>query len=388
MSRGTWINHFENNLAWSNATLVCKGMAPYQAVCIGEIDRIGENLKAREAEPHAWWEEWCAMAAHVEKMADEAAAKGRDLTAGHYYLRAGNYYYTGERFIPPGEQKLGTYRKALRCYWAGLQRRYPKIERVDFPYDGTTLPAYFLPAEGATGPAPTVVLFDGLDNCKEMSIVFGGTEFARRGFNTLSVDGPGQAEALRLQNLPYRHDYELAGRAAYDYVASRADVDRSKVVVMGYSFGGYCAPRVAGLDQRYAGCVAFGAMYWDMAQWLRDREARLDDRRTSATTSFQLPWALGVRDTAEALEKIKHFSLEGIASKVQCPFLAVHGENDQLTPPALAEKLYAEIGAKNKTLKIFTGEEGGAEHCQVDDRPAGIDFIADWIAENVVRAKA
>ena len=37
----------------------------------------------------------------------------------------------------------------------------------------------------------------------------------------------------------------------------------------------------------------------------------------------------------------------------------------------------------NKTIKIFTTEEGGAEHAHVDNRQVGIDFAADWLAENM-----
>jgi len=36
-------------------------------------------------------------------------------------------------------------------------------------------------APEAEGRAPTVVLFDGMDNCKEMSVLFAGLDFARRG---------------------------------------------------------------------------------------------------------------------------------------------------------------------------------------------------------------
>jgi hypothetical protein len=34
-------------------------------------------------------------------------------------------------------------------------------------------------------------------------------------------------------------------------------------------------------------------------------------------------------------------------------------------------------------LKVFTAAEGGAEHCQVDNRQLGIDFIGDWLLKNV-----
>ncbi len=91
MSQGTWIDQFPGNFMWSNATLVCKGMAPYGAVAIGEIDRIAERLAARGmGDPDAWWQEWCAMAEKNQALADKAAAEGRDFTAGEHYLRAGN----------------------------------------------------------------------------------------------------------------------------------------------------------------------------------------------------------------------------------------------------------------------------------------------------------
>src|SRR5262245_8251503 len=165
---GNWIHSFPENFQWSNATLVAKGMAPYGAVALGEIDWVVQRLHARAKEPEAWWEEWSAVAGRVERAADAAAQAGRQATAGNCYLRAGNYYYTGERMVPPGEQKLGIYRRALRCYQEGLKRRLLNIEIVDVPYEGAALPAYFLKSPTAQGPAPTVVLFDGLDNCKEM----------------------------------------------------------------------------------------------------------------------------------------------------------------------------------------------------------------------------
>jgi dienelactone hydrolase len=227
--QSTWIDHFPGNFMWSNATLVTKGMAPYGAVALGEIDQIIQALHKRQQEPQAWWEEWCGMAERLEAVADEAAAEGRHATAGNYYLRAGNYYYTGERMIPPGHAKTDVYRKSLRCYQEGLRRRYPHIEFVDVPYEGSAMPAYFLKSSHAKGRAPTIVVFDGLDNCKEMSVLFAGLEFARRGMHTLAMDGPGQGETLRLRSIHSRYDYEVPGTAAYEYLAKRPEVDAKRV---------------------------------------------------------------------------------------------------------------------------------------------------------------
>jgi len=377
----TWIDHFPGNFMWSNATLVTKGMAPYGAVALGEIDEVCERLRKRQSEPHAWWEEWGALGARLEKAADAAEGEGHRMTAGNYYLRAGMYYFTAERFIVPGPEKREMGRKAIDCQTKGILRRYRNVERVEVPYEGRTLPALFMKAPGTAGRAPTMVAFDGLDNCKEMSVLFNGLEFAARGWHTLAIDGPGQGESLRLRDIRTRHDYEVAGAAAYDWVAARPEVDAKKVAVMGYSFGGYYAPRIVAFDKRYCACVAFGAMHWNMEEWVDGiRRAVRTDAKTSAQSHFQVPWAFGAKDLDQAVEMAKRFTLAGVAGKIECPLLVVHGENDRIVPLDSAKKLYEAAGSTRKHLKIFTAAEGGAEHCQVDNRQVGVDYIADWLA--------
>ncbi len=379
-----WIDSFPDNFKYSNATLVCKGLAPYGAVSIGEIDAITDRIAARGDDPDAWLEAWSAMAHKLEAQADAAAAAGRDHTAGNLFLRAGFYHYTGERFIAPGEEKRRHYMKSLRCCQEGLRRRYPAIEFVEVPYEGKTLPAYFLKAQGASTPAPTVVVFDGMDNCKEMSILFCGLELSARGMNVLSIDGPGQGESLRARGIHSRYDYEVAGTAAYEYICRRPEVDPRRVAVMGYSFGGYQVPRICAFEQRYAAGVAFGAMHWDIAAWVaqiyRDNRA---DPKGSFSTPFQFQWVVGAKSEQEALEIAAKFSLEGIAQRVSCPFLTLHGEEDRVVRVDSAHKLHAALGTARKTLKIFTRDEGAAEHVQVDDRQRGVDYIGDWLAENM-----
>ncbi len=382
-SEANWQVTFPGNLRWSNAMQIVKGMVPYAAAAMAEIDNIRIRLAARAGEPDldkVWKEEWEQEADRVAAYGDKADAEGRTITAGNQFMRAGNYYYSAERFIPPGEEKLAIYRKALRCYQGAMQRLYPEIERVEVPYEGQSLPAYFVNGRGE-GRKPTLVLFDGMDNAKEMSVIFAGLDIAKRGINVLAIDGPGQSEPLRLRNIPSRHDYEAAGTPAYDYVASRPEVDPKRVAVMGYSFGGYHAPRICAFDKRYAACVAFGAMHWNVYDFVKGH-APTDPRQTSAST-FQFRWVVGAPDNETALEWAKKFTLEGVAEKVQCPILILHGENDRVVPLAEAQKLYERVGSKNKVLKIFTATETGAEHCQVDNRQLGVDYIGDWLLKTM-----
>ena len=386
---GTWIMQFPGNFNWSNAALVTKGMAPYGAVALGEIDEICERLLARQSEPDAWEEEWCRMAARLEKAGDACEAKGHRMSAGNYYLRSGMYYFTGERFIYPGPRKREVGAKSIDLQTKGLLRRYANIERVEVPLEksGKSLPALFMKAPGG-GRKPTVVVFDGMDNCKEMSVLFNGLEFAARGWNTLAIDGPGQGETLRLREMYARHDYEVAGTAAYDYVAGRAEVDASKVVVMGYSFGGYYAGRVAGFEKRYAAGVAFAALHWDLAGWQREIKRRLEtDPKNTAQSAFHFRWIMGHIDDADAaIEKAERFSLAEVAPKIEMPFLIVHADEDKVVPVASAHKLYEALGSKKKHLKILTAEDGSVYHAQADNRQVGVDYIADWIEDTVVKA--
>jgi dipeptidyl aminopeptidase/acylaminoacyl peptidase len=258
------------------------------------------------------------------------------------------------------------------------------MEFVEVPYENTTLPALFMPARGTTGHAPTVVVFDGMDNCKEMSVLFCGLELAARGMHTLAIDGPGQGESLRLRGLIARHDYEVPGAAADEYVAGREDVDPARVIVMGYSFGGYYAARIAALEGRYAAGVAFAALHWDLAGWQAEVKRRHDtDPRTTAQSTFHFPWIMGCPDMAAAVEKARRFSLAEVAPRIACPFLIVHAEDDRVVPVDSAHKLFAAVGSARKHLKIFTAADGGTYHAQADNRQVGVDYIADWIAANV-----
>ena len=385
MSKGAWIETFPGNMVWSNACLITKGMAHYGAVAMGEIDRVCLRLASRQAEPEAWREEWCAMGARVEAIGERAEAEGHRLSAGDCYLRAGMYFFTGERFVAPGEQKRAIGRKALELQHKGLARRHPSIERVEVAYENATLPALFLKAPGAAPRAPAVVIFDGMDNCKEMSVLFAGLEFARHGWHTLAIDGPGQGESLRLRGLYARHDYEGAGAAAYDYLARRSEIDAARVVVMGYSFGGYYATRIAAKEKRYCAAVAMSAPHWDLAGWQRDIKRRQDaDPKSTPQSTFHFRWIMGcLEDGDAAIRKAEGFAPGAVAAEVSMPFLTVHGADDTVAPVANAHKLHAALGSARKHLKIFTADEGGSYHAQMDNRPLGIAYIADWIQDTL-----
>ena len=85
----------------------------------------------------------------------------------------------------------------------------------------------------------------------------------------------------------------------------------------------------------------------------------------------------------EAMEALKPFTLKDVANRITCPILITHGEHDTIVPVENAYKLFNEITSKDKELRVFRPDEGGAEHCQVDSIQVGLAYMADWMSEHL-----
>ena len=86
-------------------------------------------------------------------------------------------------------------------------------------------------------------------------------------------------------------------------------------------------------------------------------------------------------DGQAAMKKLEGFRLDCIVQKMTCPILVMHGVGDEQISVALAERLYEASGSRQKTLKVFSREEGGFHHCQVDDVTIGLHYMFDWITD-------
>ena len=107
---------------------------------------------------------------------------------------------------------------------------------------------------------------------------------------------------------------------------------------MAYSAGGYYAPRMAAFEPRYKAHDSPGAAHYDYYAVWQKRWAVLCRRaRTAAATShFQFPWVLGAPDMDTAMEKLKKFTLAGVADKIACPILISIGEEDRFVAESIA----------------------------------------------------
>ena len=379
--------YFPSNYRWSMGLLICLSAAPWTGVEIDEVNRVGRALADRVGDDAAWFEEWAQMGEKIEARGRDALRAGHKLTAASCFMRATRYYQTGERFIHPRSQRsMDVYARSVTLFKdAAAMTRRPRIEPVEVPYENTTLPALLVhPDREATGarPAPAMIFFDGFDVTKELQYGYGIPDLAARGVGCLIVDGPGNGESVRFRNLPLIAETENYATPVYEYLAAHEEFDPTRIGVMALSLGGYYAPRAAALEPRFACCVAWGAQ-WDYHEiWAR----RLEELDSGKVLSLSVPpehlqWVLGVSDRAAALKKLEAFRLDGIVQKMACPFLLLHGAGDEQIPLELAEKLFEAAGSKQKALKIFSRDEGGFHHCQVDNITIGVHYMFDWIAD-------
>jgi alpha-beta hydrolase superfamily lysophospholipase len=378
--------YFPDSYRWSHGLLIGLNMAPWGGAEIGEINRIGLRLKDHVGDDDVWFREWAREARTVEDRGRECIAAGRTISGAQYLHRASAYYHVGERFLQPkSKEGLDAYKRGVDCFRdAASFIKRPRIEHVEIPYGDKTLPAVYVHAErvNRSSKVPAMVFFDGLDVTKEIQYFKGVADLVERGIACLIVDGPGNGEAIRFRELYLRHDTEHYATPVWEYLASRSEVDAKRIGIMAISLGGYYAPRAAAFEQRYACCIAWGAQ-WDYQKIWLDRFERLAraDTPSLSVAAQHISWVLNASSQADVLKRLEPFKLDGAVQKITCPFLMLHGEGDEQIPLAEAQKCFDAVGSKNKIFKLFTREEGGYHHCQIDNQSICSAYMWDWLEQ-------
>lgn len=373
--------YFPDSYVWSMGVM----LAMEQGGLISEVDDACKPLKPLAARndagaQQAWGRAWTGIADRVARVAAADEAAGHAFSAGAKYHRAALYRFVAERMMSHRDAAwLGVYRAMLADFRRGVALGGDAVEFVEVPFEGGRLPALFTGARDAIAQ-PCMVVFDGFDVMKEFTFWTGLPQaLLRRGVAALVVDHPGVGEALRLRGLTGFHDTERPAAACIDYLSSRADVDPGRIGLMAPSAGGYYTARALAFEPRFA-CGVLWTGVWD---WGAVVERRLQGELAHSVSSMaeHAQWVFGAADMAALRQTLARMNLGGgVAERITCPVLVTHGGLDRQTPPAEAERVFSAVSSTRKELKIFDAEEGGAEHCQIDNTAIGVDYMADWVA--------
>jgi dienelactone hydrolase len=306
-------------------------------VDMNDFQRVTSRVERWEE----WCGEWCRLGREHEGLMEEALAGGNYRSAAAHGLRAAMAYHFGKfLFVEYPEEQRAAHERTVAVYRRVLPYFPVPGERVEIPYEGGVMAGILRRPHHVPRPA-VVILIPGLDSVKEEMHSY-ADDLLERGLATLAIDGPGQGEMEYTR--PMRHDYEVAARAAIDYLEGRPEVDAGRVGILGVSLGGYYAPRAAAFEPRVQAAVAVSGAFDIPAHFLE---------RPLLTRNAYIA-RLHARDQGEALAKLRAFTLAGVAERIEVPLLVIAGRKDRLVPAADAERLARE--AKRAELWMF--EEG------------------------------
>ncbi|MFD2473444.1 alpha/beta hydrolase family protein [Amycolatopsis silviterrae] len=355
---------------------------------LDEIDRACRDLRDHAPGPglaEPFFKAWIGAGDRLVRAAERDEAAGRRYSAAEKYRRATVMYITGER-MPEHDNpaRVEAYDRLLATFGKYLELGEVNCQRVSVPYQGSFLPALWVPA--GESAAPAVVHFNGLDGIKEFLFLTGfGTALNRRGVSVLFVDNPGVGEALRKHGLHNFAEAEIPAGACVDYLEGRPDVDADRIGMVALSLGGHHAARATAFEPRFKLCVCWGANY-DFAARLRNRVGGNGAQPSVPHLFKHLMWVFGTSSLEECVEATRNFHLRGILGRITVPILITHGEEDQQIPVSEAWSTYDDcVNSSHRELRRFTADEGGEQHCQIGEMSLGTDYQADWIAE-VLRA--
>lgn len=198
----------------------------------------------------------------------------------------------------------------------------------------STIPINLLLPSTATPetPAPLVLILTGLDGYRtELAVWQPG--FAAKGVATAVVEIPGTGDSPAAARDPTAPDRQWS--SVLDWVAAQPQIDGTRVIVWGFSTGGYYALRMAHTHAgRLLGAVSLGGGADRMFEerWLGqvDRLEYPFDLRGALAEKF------GYGDDVDgfAREARGRFSLvaDGTLEKRCCKVLLVNGEGDEIFP--------------------------------------------------------
>ncbi|MCM3847030.1 alpha/beta hydrolase [Pseudonocardia sp. DR1-2] len=293
---------------------------------------------------------------------------------------------------------------------------------VEFDAEGVTLRGWFQEAEGAGGPAPTVVMAHGYSAVKEMYLDRYAELFAAAGLNALVYDNRnfGDSDGTPRQEIdPWAQvrDY----RHAITYATTLPETDADRIGVWGSSYSGGHVLVVAAIDRRVKAVVAqvplvsgydnlralVRADFLDgfRAQFDADRLDRFHGKDPAmvpvvaedplAPSALPTPdsWTWFTRThelrapnwrnevTLRSVEMLAEYNpVDYIAQISPTPLLLLPARNDVLTPTHLAINAY-ERAREPKRLEILPG---GHFDAYVDGFTASGHPARDWFGEHLL----
>ncbi len=267
--------------------------------------------------------------------------------------------------------------KKNECYQKYIQFAPHRIERVEIPFAGKSIPGYFHLPQGAAGAGklPCVLAIDGMDGFKEMMVAMYGDKLLERNLAILAIDGPGQGECCVREIHCSETNFIDAGQAALKWIRGRSEIDPDRIAIQAVSMGSFWATQVATADDKLRGC--------SVAYVCHEPGMNTIFNLASPTFKLRYMYMAGYDDEEEFDRFATKLTLMDIADRVKCPYLCIAGEDDELSPVEYTYELMDRMRCP-KELLMYQGERH-ALHATTATAlgPSPHTYSADWLADRL-----
>jgi len=327
------------------AQFIRKGADP------NEAETIFRRLN--DLEPQRWVEEWTRLATPCETQGAEFAAKGDRERAKAAYEKASVYYGIAKFPVLNHPAKEAAYKKCVETYLKAAAYFDPPLERVTIPFEGHEIIGYLRLPKGAKRPA-VVIATGGIDVYKEERDT---TDLLDAGLAAFSTDMPGNGQCP----LWYTPDAERFYSAVIDYLEKRDDLDAQRLGIIGRSYGGYWAAKMAYVEnKRIRAAVAWGGPVHFTFQETWQQHLQ-EDKTYLWPFLDSMVYAHHVQDREALKTNAPTLSLktQGWLNKPSAPMLVINGAKD---PWITIQDLYVLLeSGEPKAARVFLedGHMGG-----------------------------
>ena len=248
---------------------------------------------------------------------------------------------------------------------AGHRAEQVESRKVDFAGPDSGRVYGWLAKPAGSGKFPAMLVLPGAGFAARPRPL----EHARHGYVALDIQVHGQDVDLReYARLPgYYSDFNYTAASAYyyfnvhlrclqavNYLASRPDVDASRIVVVGGSQGGRLSVVVAGLDPRIKAAVPCIAHFANQPhlRWVARCNGRADTGISN--DGMDESGAPPVIDDAES-RCLAYYDPMNYAPDIRCPVLFNAGLIDPVSPPFGVFAAFSRVGSPDKSIVALDG---------------------------------
>jgi pimeloyl-ACP methyl ester carboxylesterase len=272
------------------------------------------------------------------------------------------------------------------CFQKAARLFDPAIEFIEVPFQGHILPGYFCKVDDSNVPRPTLVVVGGVETWAEDCYFMIGRSGTERGYNMITADLAGQGINPDM-GLHFGARMEVTAKALVDYALSRPEVDPDRLAMFGFSWGGHIAFKAARFDTRIRAMIANPPMPNVFRSVLAQQKGHNRHDPISRAAFDQIVWRFGLKisfnpkDIAARFRKAWDYLNNGKVDvrQIYCPTLLLACEGEAEITLKIVRECFEQLPNPLKKMVIFTREQGGEAHCQVDNLALPNRTIFDWL---------